>query len=46
VPRWTTVLPIVAALERHVASFSAEGTASALATVLTLATLSLVLPTA
>jgi Ca2+:H+ antiporter len=35
---------LVAALERHVASFNAEGTASALATVLTLATLSLVLP--
>jgi Ca2+:H+ antiporter len=33
------------ALDRHVASFNAEGTASALATVLTLSTLSLVLPT-
>jgi Ca2+:H+ antiporter len=36
---------LVGALERRVASFNAEGTASALATVLTLATLSLVLPT-
>jgi Ca2+:H+ antiporter len=36
---------LVGALRRNVASFNAEGTASALATVLTLATLSLVLPT-
>jgi Ca2+:H+ antiporter len=36
---------LVAALRRHVASFNAEGTASALATVATLTTLSLVLPT-
>jgi Ca2+:H+ antiporter len=36
---------LVGALRRRVASFNAEGTASALATVATLATLSLVLPT-
>jgi Ca2+:H+ antiporter len=36
---------LVGALRRRVASFNAEGTATALATVLTLATLSLVLPT-
>jgi Ca2+:H+ antiporter len=36
---------LVGALRRGVASFNAEGTATALATVLTLATLSLVLPT-
>ena len=36
---------LVAALRQHVASFNAEGTATALATVLTLTTLSLVLPT-
>lgn len=36
---------LVGALHKGVASFNAEGTASALATVLTLATLSLVLPT-
>jgi Ca2+:H+ antiporter len=36
---------LVGALRRHVASFNAEGTATALATVSTLATLSLVLPT-
>ena len=36
---------LVGALRRGTASFNAEGTASALATVLTLATLSLVLPT-
>lgn len=36
---------LVAALRQHVASFNAEGTATALATVATLATLSLVLPT-
>jgi Ca2+:H+ antiporter len=35
---------LVGALRRHVASFNAEGTATALASVLTLATLSLVLP--
>ncbi len=35
---------LVAALRRHVASFNAEGTATALATVATLATLTLVLP--
>jgi Ca2+:H+ antiporter len=35
---------LVGALRRRVASFSAEGTATALATVLTLTTLSLVLP--
>ncbi|UUY03572.1 hypothetical protein LRS13_23365 [Svornostia abyssi] len=35
---------LVAALRRHVAEFNAEGTASALATVATLATLTLVLP--
>jgi Ca2+:H+ antiporter len=36
---------LVAALRQRVASFNAEGTATALATVLVLATLSLVLPT-
>ncbi len=36
---------LVGALRRRVAEFNAEGTATALATVLTLATLSLVLPT-
>ncbi|MGH2944117.1 MAG: ionic transporter y4hA, partial [Solirubrobacteraceae bacterium] len=36
---------LIGALQRRVASFNAEGTASALATVATLATLSLVLPT-
>jgi Ca2+:H+ antiporter len=36
---------LVGALRQRVASFNAEGTATALATVLTLATLSLVLPT-
>jgi Ca2+:H+ antiporter len=36
---------LIGALDRRVASFNAEGTASALATVATLATLSLVLPT-
>jgi Ca2+:H+ antiporter len=36
---------LVGALRQHVASFNAEGTATALATVLTLTTLSLVLPT-
>jgi Ca2+:H+ antiporter len=36
---------LLGALRRRVASFNAEGTATALATVLTLATLSLVLPT-
>ena len=36
---------LVAALRQRLASFNAEGTATALATVLTLATLSLVLPT-
>jgi Ca2+:H+ antiporter len=36
---------MVGALRRHVASFNAEGTATALATVCTLATLTLVLPT-
>ena len=36
---------LVGAIDRGVASFNAEGTASALATVSTLATLSLVLPT-
>lgn len=36
---------LVAALRRHVAEFNAEGMASALATVCTLATLTLVLPT-
>ena len=36
---------LVGALCRHTASFNAEGTATALATVATLATLSLVLPT-
>ncbi len=35
---------LVAALRRHVASFNAEGTATMLATVATLATLTLVLP--
>jgi Ca2+:H+ antiporter len=35
---------LIVALRRHTASFNAEGTASALATVATLATLSLVLP--
>jgi Ca2+:H+ antiporter len=36
---------LVGALRRHVAEFNAEGTATALATVSTLATLTLVLPT-
>jgi Ca2+:H+ antiporter len=36
---------VIGALDRRVASFNAEGTASALATVSTLATLTLVLPT-
>ena len=36
---------LIGALRRHVASFNAEGTATALASVSTLATLSLVLPT-
>ena len=36
---------LVGALRRHVAEFNAEGTATALATVATLATLTLVLPT-
>ena len=36
---------LAAALREHVAAFNAEGTATALATVLTLAALSLVLPT-
>jgi Ca2+:H+ antiporter len=36
---------LTGSLRRHVAEFNAEGTASALATVATLATLSLVLPT-
>jgi Ca2+:H+ antiporter len=36
---------LVGALRRHFAAFNAEGTATALATVLTLTTLSLVLPT-
>lgn len=36
---------LIAALRRHVASFNAEGTATALATVSTLAVLTLVLPT-
>jgi Ca2+:H+ antiporter len=36
---------LVGALRRHVASFNAEGTATALATVSTLAVLTLVLPT-
>ena len=36
---------LIGALRQHVATFSAEGTATALATVATLATLSLVLPT-
>jgi Ca2+:H+ antiporter len=36
---------LVGALRRHVASFNAEGTATALATVSTLTTLTLVLPT-
>lgn len=36
---------LVGALRQHVASFNAEGTATALATVLTLTTLTLVLPT-
>src|SRR5262245_3019248 len=35
---------LIVALRRHTAAFNAEGTASALATVATLATLSLVLP--
>lgn len=36
---------LIGALRQHVATFNAEGTATALATVATLATLSLVLPT-
>src|SRR5687768_17480602 len=36
---------LVGSLKRHVAAFNAEGTGAALATVITLATLTLVLPT-